>query len=125
MTGSIDAFFFKYLAGIQVDERHPGFERVIIRPFVPDSLAFARASIQTVRGTIESGWEQTATEWRLTLKIPANVSAELYLPAADATRVFENGVLAEISTGVRFLRSGRGHVVYLVDSGEYVFGVRR
>lgn len=125
MTGSIDAFFFKYLAGIQVDERYPGFQRVIIRPFVPDSLAFARATIQTVRGKITSGWEQTATEWRLTVKIPANVSAEVSVPAADPAQVFENGVLADKSQGVRFLRAVAGRAVYLVDSGEYVFEVRR
>ena len=50
MLGSIDGWFYRTLAGIQNDEEHPGFEHFVIKPFVPKSLSFVKASTQTVRG---------------------------------------------------------------------------
>jgi len=125
MTGSIDAFFFKTLAGINVDESQPGFKKVIIRPFIPDSLSHVAASIETVRGTIRSAWKQTDKELRLNLTIPVNVSADVYIPATDASRIFESSTLAGESDGVNYIKTGEERVLYSVESGVYEFIVKR
>lgn len=37
MNASIDAWFYKYLLGIQPDPSAPGFENILIRPRVPQT----------------------------------------------------------------------------------------
>ena len=44
MLGSIDGWLYRTLAGIQLDEQHPGFEHFFIKPFVPRSLSFVTAA---------------------------------------------------------------------------------
>jgi alpha-L-rhamnosidase len=125
MMGSIDTFFYKTLAGIHVDENHPGFKNTIIRPFVPDALPFVRASIETVRGQLVCGWEKIATKFKLHLKIPANTTADVYLPMAEPSSIFESGILASQSKGVSFIRSAEGESHYAVESGEYTFVIEK
>jgi alpha-L-rhamnosidase len=125
MTGSIDAFFYKTLAGIQVDESYPAFKKFIIKPYIPDSLSHVTASIETVRGTIKSGWKQTDNELRLNLTIPVNVSADVYIPASDPSRIHESDILASESDGISYIKSVKGRLLYSVASGTFEFVVTR
>ena len=52
MLGTVDAWFYKYLAGIQVDPNFPGWERIVIKPYPVKGLNFAGASLKTFRGLI-------------------------------------------------------------------------
>jgi len=124
MMGSIDAFFYNTLAGIHIDPDHPGFEKVILRPFLPQSLAYARAAIETGRGTLASGWEKDPEGYKWTLRIPTNTTAVVEVPATDAAHVFEGGSLASESKGVTVRESGNGVVRYALESGHYEFVVR-
>ena len=60
MLGTVDAWFYKYLVGIQVDPRFPGW-RKIIKPYPVKDLYFASASLETFRGLISSAWWQGVT----------------------------------------------------------------
>ena len=123
MTGSIDAFFYKTLAGINLDENYPGCERIIIKPFIPESLPYVRASIETIRGKISVFWENNDSELRLKIEIPANVTADLYIPAGKESNIFEGEILASKSYGVKFIDSTKDHVHYTINSGKYEFVV--
>lgn len=125
MTGSIDAFFFKTLAGIHVDEANPGFKKIIIKPFIPDSLDYVKASIKTIRGTIASEWQQTDTELRFNLTIPANSSADVFFPVSGVEKIYENGVKASESEGITHLRSQANFEVFSLASGNYNFTVMK
>ena len=118
MMGSIDAWFYRTLAGIQPDADHPGFEHVRIEPFVPDSLSFVRASVQTVRGRVSVEWTQTKARLGLRVSIPANTTATVRVPAGPDQRVR--------CTPASDLAGRRGDAAfYQVGSGEYEFRVDR
>nr|MBC8179748.1 family 78 glycoside hydrolase catalytic domain [candidate division KSB1 bacterium] len=49
MFGSVGAWFYQVLAGINVDENAPGFETIIIKPFVPPQMYRVMSSVNTIR----------------------------------------------------------------------------
>lgn len=114
MMGSIDAWFYRTLAGIQTDDRQPGFAHIVIKPFIPDSLSFVRASTQTVRGPVAVEWTKKQGTLQLNVTIPANSTATVYLPAASAKQ-------AQSSPALKPLRFEKGAVVYEIGSGNYEF----
>jgi alpha-L-rhamnosidase len=114
MMGSIDGWFYRTLAGIQVDPTKPGFENVVIKPFIPKSLPSVDASIDTVRGPLHVTWGQTNGMLDLRISIPVNSTATIYVPAAAKRK---------IATQPQIPMSGftNGAAVFQTGSGEYFF----
>ena len=56
--------------------------------------------------------------------IPANTTAEVYVPAEDAAGVTESGKPAGQSAGVKLLRMQKNTAVYTVGAGIYRFQSR-
>jgi alpha-L-rhamnosidase len=77
--GSVDDWFFKYLAGIQPAK--PGYKEIDIRPYVPGGLQSASASIQSPLGLISSSWRhQLDGTVELKVVIPPNATARVWIP---------------------------------------------
>ncbi|QYJ14959.1 Alpha-L-rhamnosidase [Rubrobacter xylanophilus DSM 9941] len=113
--GTIDQWFYKYLAGIR--PAAPGYERVRIQPET-DVLRSVRASVETVRGTVSSSWTRAAGLLRLTVRIPANATGEVCVPAEGREQV------EVVPDGARFVRVEDGCALFEVGSGSYGFVVR-
>lgn len=91
MFGSIDAWFYRSLAGIRTKEVSPGYEEVIIKPFFPVSgLNVVNANLKTVKGEVSSSWIKDGNKVTLKISIPANSSASLILPLSKEIKI--NGV---------------------------------
>ena len=84
-------------------------------------IQWAKASLDTVRGRIESEWHRDGAQLTLRVTIPANTSATLHLPTADASTVSESGQAIAQSTGVRFLKSDKSVAYFSLKSGTYNF----
>jgi hypothetical protein len=68
----------------------PGWRQVLLCPH-PGSLKSAQGKIPTPRGPIEVAWQNGET-FKLTLKLPGNVSAQVKLPATATSKgVFAGG----------------------------------
>jgi alpha-L-rhamnosidase len=55
------------------------------------------------------------------VEIPANTTATVHVPSADAAAVTEGGRPAAKAQGVRFLRMEDAAAVYEIGSGRYRF----
>ena len=121
MLGSIDSWFYKYIAGIQPDEKAPGFKNIIIKPYMPTDLDWAKASTNTVMGEIKSEWSKNDGAYTLKVKIPFGSEATVYVPANSAEEVKENGNPATGAECVKFLNMKDGYAVFRTGSGEYAF----
>ncbi len=121
MFGSIDTWFYRVLAGINIDEDSPGYGKVIIHPFLHSGLTWVRARIETVRGRIAVEWERGKQFYKLRISIPVNATATVYVLAGDVRKVEEGGNPATSSPGVEFLREEGKHFVFKVGSGSYEF----
>jgi alpha-L-rhamnosidase len=121
MFGDISAWFYKALAGINLDPAAPAFKHILIKPNVTGDLTAARAAYDSVRGRIVSDWKIAPDGFHLALTIPANTTATVWLPAPDAAKVSEGTQPANQASGVKFLRTEAGACLFEVASGNYHF----
>ncbi len=121
MMGSVGSWLYKYVAGILPDERHPGFERFILRPYIFNELQHAEASYRSVKGDIRSAWKKEKRILTYSVNIPANTIATVYIPTKDARSITEGGRRIRDQKDFQFLRMEGQAAVYEIGSGEYVF----
>jgi alpha-L-rhamnosidase len=121
LASPLDSWFYSVVAGIQPNEAHPGYAHIVIRPWVPPDLAWARGTIDTLRGTVTSSWRKTKEGLRLDVVIPANARATVHVPAGSAEDVRESGRPLTDAEGVHLMGVESGAVVVQVGSGRYSF----
>jgi alpha-L-rhamnosidase len=79
--GCVGDWLFKELIGINAIE--PGFKKFIIKPFIPERLNFAEASLKTIYGVINSGWAKVGENILLKVTVPFSTQATLVLPSKN------------------------------------------
>jgi alpha-L-rhamnosidase len=121
--GSVGEWMRRSMAGIDQDPRVPGHGRARIRPQVTDSLSFVDGHYDSIRGRIRSRWERLDDRLVLLVGIPANVTAEVVLPATAASEVREGGVALQDAPGVEVVSRDDARTVVRVGSGTYRFEV--
>ncbi len=124
MMGSVDAWFYKYLAGINANSQAPGFRRIVIQPHPVGDLTWVRARYTSMYGLIRSAWWKDDKGFRLETSVPENTTAVVYVPASDVRHVLEGGKTAASAPGVKWLRNENGAVLLEVGSGDYEFTVK-
>lgn len=133
MFGSVDEFFYKYLAGIRSPEdgvTTRGYKHIHIQPYVPEGLSFVKASLNTVAGRIESNWQQEGDLFRLNVMIPANSRATVSIQVSDDTNprvtesgktIWENNTFNEGTPGIFDGDIKEGFLNFTTGSGKYEF----
>ena len=91
--GFISGWFYSDIAGIVPTWEGAGFARFDIKPHLMGDLKNARASVDTVRGRVSSSWEREGSTVRLEVTVPANSTADVWVPLAGGgpAEVFEGG----------------------------------
>jgi hypothetical protein len=121
MLGEAEEWFYKVLAGISSDPNAVGFDRLVIKPEPVGDVAWCKTSYRSVRAPISSYWEIVGRDLNLTVAIPPNTTATVYIPAAGIDAVTEGGQAAAGSEGLKFLRMESGKAVFAAASGTYHF----
>lgn len=75
MYGAVGYFFYAYIAGIVPTEA--GYKKVRIKPYFPESLQFAHAVVDTVKGDISVRWSKRYGKLYLFVDIPFGVTADV------------------------------------------------
>ena len=119
--GSVGEWLYGTVAGIGLDPEQPGYKHIVIHPRPGGGLTFAKAEFQSIHGKIVSGWNNEKGEFRLNVVIPANTTADVYVPAKNADAVLEGGQAASKANSVTFVRMEEGAAVFAVGSGTYQF----
>jgi alpha-L-rhamnosidase len=119
--GAIGDWMYRVSAGIET--MNAGYKHIIIQPHPTNRLSYAKASFESSYGTISSGWERKGDRIIIKVRIPANTSATIVLPAVDATKVIENGKSLDMSSGFSNIRSSDKKTLLEAGSGEYTFEV--
>ena len=117
--GSVIAWVYRYAAGIDTTPESPGFKEIIIHPHLDARMTSARAEYESIYGKIVSDWKGTpAGPFSLSVTIPANTSARVFLPAIAGAQLSEDGspVGARVENGSYVIELG---------SGSYRFEVRQ
>lgn len=123
LLGDLLIWLYENVAGIRSDERLLAFRRVILKPEWIDGLDHVRATYASPYGLILSEWKRSASrgtfDW--TVQVPANTSAELYIPANEIDKVMLDNQPAASHKDVRQIKMEGRHAVLMVGSGTYHF----
>ena len=119
--GSVGEWLYRYVAGIDLDPRTPGYARIVIRPRPGGGLTRARGEYDSVRGRISSAWTIEGERFNLEVTIPPNTTAVVHVPAADGYAISESSRAIGEADGVEHLRTDGEEVVLSVGSGDYEF----
>jgi hypothetical protein len=115
MLGQIQEWFFHDLAGIQNAPDSAGFRKIVIAPQVVGDLKWVRACYDSIRGKIVSDWRRDNGKFTLKVSLPANTTAEIFVPAKSPA------ISAGNAAGEKFLRMENGCAVFETGSGDYQF----
>jgi alpha-L-rhamnosidase len=130
MFGSVGAWFYSALAGIEPDPEAPGYRRVRIAPGATRDLEWASGSIDTLRGVVASSWRRTPDSFHLEATVPVGSEAEIVLPKlglSDVTvtesgrAVWKGDAYEPGATGLTEVRETAGAVIFKAGSGRYIF----
>ncbi|MCI0711856.1 MAG: glycoside hydrolase family 78 protein [Chloroflexi bacterium] len=93
--GSIGAWLYTTVAGIEIDPKQPGHKHVILRPQPGGDLTAACGKLKTLFGELVSEWKIADNTFDWTLVVPPNTTATAYLPMKTARSITLNGAPAE------------------------------
>lgn len=132
MLGSVDAWFYRVLAGIA--PLSPGWKHIRFKPPVVEGLDSAQADLNSIRGKVSIAWKRRADEFSMELVVPVGSTGTVYVPlqCEDRAIVLDWTVLwpepppGDVTNQAAGL-VGReeDYVVFTVGSGEYVFKVSK
>ncbi|MCF3108725.1 glycoside hydrolase family 78 protein [Niabella sp. CC-SYL272] len=119
MFGSVGEWFYRSLLGINAAA--PGFQKIRIQPQPAGNLTYASGAYRSVAGRIQSSWKKEDGGYQLTVDIPANTSAEIWIPTVAGASVTESGKNIRMVKDLRVLSVKDGYTIVQVGSGRYQF----
>jgi alpha-L-rhamnosidase len=117
--GAIGDWMYRVSAGL--DAKSPGYKKLLIKPYISDKLTYAKATFESLYGTVVSGWERKEGKIIVKVIIPANTTAEILLPEGDPEQISESGTA--VMGNRKLLSAGKenGRTAITAGSGEYLF----
>ena len=108
---------YQVVAGIGIDENHPGYKHIIINPRPGGGLTSAKATHKSMYGEIVSGWELEGEKLTMKVEIPANTSASIHIPGDPSAIKINDSGLADLGMDYKEMN---GETVLSAGSGSYV-----
>jgi alpha-L-rhamnosidase len=88
MFGDISAWFYQYLAGIQVDPEIPGFKHFFLRPQPAGDLTWVKSEHRSPFGLIKASWEkQPNGDYKAHFTVPVGSKATIVLPDGHSSEM--------------------------------------
>ncbi|HZC73122.1 MAG TPA: family 78 glycoside hydrolase catalytic domain, partial [Jatrophihabitans sp.] len=116
MLGAIDEWLNAHLGGIQQTADSVGYHDLLIRPAVLGTLTHVATRYVTPYGAARSEWWRTGTSLQLTVTVPGNSAATVYVPLAAT-----GASTATAPAGAQHVGDADGYAIYRVGSGTWSF----
>ena len=120
--GAIGDWMYRQMVGLDTEEDGVGYKKIKIQPHIGGGFTHAEVTYQTPYGKLSSGWKVENGKLILDAEIPANTTANIYIPASGVDAVMEGGKRVanakEIWVGNDV---EKGFVLLHVGSGKYSF----
>ena len=132
MLGHLMEWFYNGLAGIKQTDNSVAFKEIIIRPEPVGDITEVTGSYKSIYGLIKSHWIKTNNSFNLSVEIPVNTTAFIYLPRPDIVRrkrkLFVSTALITVNKkpiksfkNIQFIKEEGDKMVFKVGSGKYDF----
>ena len=123
--GAIGDWMYRKMIGIDTYEDGVGYQHIKIMPHMGGGFTNASASLKTYYGTVTSGWKTEADKILMDVEIPANTTATVYVPVANASGITEGGKSISALTDIKISGTEDGYVVLQLGSGSYHFAASK
>jgi len=121
MFGTVSEWYYRWLAGIRLDPKNPGFKKFIIGPSTPGELEYVNCSYFSPFGKIISNWKKLqpgTVQYELT--IPVKSSADIIIPMLQSQKIKVHSNNKNFkSEKIESLQTGK----FELGEGEYVITV--
>ncbi len=121
MFGGGLVWFYRELAGMNIDPEQPGYRHIIFRPQPVGSISFASYSNQTLYGPAAIDWKKNDGKFLMTVTVPVGSTATVYVPVVKGTNIKEGGLPVKKVKDVISKGIAGGYAVFEVNSGNYHF----
>ena len=116
MLGAIDEWFSAHLGGIQQAADSVAYRDLAIKPAVLGPLSHVATWYTTPYGAVRSEWWRSGPSLRLTVTVPGNSMATVYVPLAAT-----GATNASAPPGAQSLGPSDGYAVFRIGSGTWSF----
>jgi alpha-L-rhamnosidase len=123
--GAIGDWMYRVIAGLDTYTDGPGYKHIKIQPHTGGGFNFASANLETYYGRLSSSWRIEGNDILMLVEIPANTKATIYLPAANADAVTEDGKALTTIPGLTISGTENGYVQIETGSGVYHFTIKK
>jgi len=89
--GAIGEWFYRYVAGLNLDESKPGYQHFILEPHPGGGLTSAKIEFESMYGKIVSNWKIDDKTFVYQFIIPANSEATVFLSDSEALEIKAEG----------------------------------
>lgn len=124
MLGHLMEWFHRGILGIDQSENSIAYKEIMIKPEVVGDLSSAKGSYECVYGMIASEWKKENNAFQLKVEIPTNTNAIVFLPATNASKIFESNSLIGKNSEIRLIGFQNGKAKLKIGSGSYFFEVK-
>ncbi|WP_183558997.1 family 78 glycoside hydrolase catalytic domain [Mucilaginibacter sp. SP1R1] len=121
MLGHLMEWFYSGLAGIRPANDAIAFNKIEIRPEIVGDITWAKANYQSPYGIISSSWKKERNTFELSISIPANTTAMVYLPVSKTATVTINGQNIKTQKDIKSVGYQDDKTLVKVMSGSYTF----
>lgn len=103
-----------------IEPLEPGFKKIRIKP-QPAKLEHAEIKLPTIRGNVQVSFTNNPDQsFRLEVSIPANTTADIYLPFYSVKQV-----ISKDNNPISYRKQGDFSVIDNIGSGNWIFMVKR
>lgn len=132
MFGSVGAWFYNALAGINLGDDGEGYRHIKIQPHVVEDLQWASGTVDTIRGRVSSSWTHSPGAIALDVTLPVNSDGVIVIPEEEQMRddvviregdnvIWKEGKYVPGPSGVSGARKVPEGIEVKVGSGHYSF----
>ncbi|GAA4671632.1 alpha-L-rhamnosidase [Phytohabitans rumicis] len=114
ILAQIEEWLHSGLAGIRPADGSVAYRSLVVQPKLVGDVTFVQGSYQTPQGAVRSTWSRADRWFRLTVDVPTNTAAEVWVP-------LRGGHVAAKPHRAEYVRVDGDYAVYRVPSGSFTF----
>ena len=118
--GAIGEWLYRHVAGMDIDPEMPGYKHILLAPHPGGGLTNANAEFTSLYGKVKSSWKIEGNDFVYDVTVPANTTATVTLPSAQADQLTVNAQAMPASIKGSLKQTEKG-VSLNVGSGSYQF----
>lgn len=124
MLGHLMEWFYSGLGGIRQSGNSIAFHNIEIKPEPVGDITWAKTNYRSPYGLISSAWQKQNNAFELSVEIPANATATIFLPANNLSSITEENRSVENRSDIKFAGFENGKAKIKAGSGSYKFLVK-